>query len=320
MTSTEGDESMAGARERLCCPRDHSRLAHRGDELICPSCGPVGRMIGRVASFMSEPDPFYEGKFANRTRFVPRNDGYLATLPLRIVLFGYPNEVAAALPAGSKVVEIGCAGGVDWFGKRYHMIGIDLSRASLEIAASNYRQVVQCNATRMPLGDGSVDGVISACLFEHLTHGDKAALLSECRRILKPGGKVVFFYDIETDNPVIARYKNQRPDLYQSLFLDGDGHVGYVGVEENRACFVEAGLIVAREVFHERTPVLASPVWYKLSHWPGLAGRVANVMRRLGSGLLREPWLGLIWTVDGTLGRLLPARYARGMTTVASKP
>lgn len=302
----------------LCCPSHRQPLRLVGARLDCPQCGTVGRMDGPVASLMAEADPFYEGKYANRTKFVPRGDGYLATMPFRIVLFGYPNEVAAALPPASKVVEIGCAGGVDWYGRRYHMIGLDLSRASLAIAAGQYAQVVQCNATRMPLADASVDGVISACLFEHLTAEDKAALLAECHRVLKPGGKVVFFYDIKTDNPVIARYREHRPDLYQQLFLDGDGHVGYVGVDENRAHFRDAGLAISREVFHERTPVLANQVWHKFAQWPD--ARAAKFMFRVTSGPMRLPWLGLIWVVDSTLGRLLPARYARGMTTVATKP
>jgi len=303
-----------------CCPQDRLDVTRDGDQLVCPKCGVVGRQLGPVVSFMAQSDPFYEGKYANRTKHIPPGDGYLATLPMRIVLAGYPNEVADALKPGSRVVEIGCAGGVDWFGKRYCMVGMDLSRAGLLIAAGQYAEVVQCNATRMPLPDGSVDGVISSCLFEHLSDGDKEALLSECARVLRPGGKVVFFYDIKTDNPLIAGYRRRRPDLYQTLFLDGDGHVGYSTVEENRVFFAKAGLEVTREVFHERTPVLSSPVWYKFGHWPGLRGRAARMMLRLGSGPLRMPWQGVIWVVDGTVGRILPQRYARGMTTVAVKP
>ncbi len=315
-TRPSGDARTAS----ICCPTDHAPIRLDGDVLVCPNCGLVGRLVGNIPSLMAEADPFYEGKYVNRTKFVPPNDGFLATLPFRIVLFGYPNEVAAALKPGAKVVEIGCAGGVDWFGRRYHMIGMDLSRKGLEIAGENYAQVVQCNATRIPLADASVDGVISACLFEHLTNEDKASMLSECRRVLKPGGKVVFFYDIKTENSVIARYRACRPDLYQTLFLDGDGHLGYTSVDENRAVFQDAGFKIIREVFHERTAVLASPVWYKLSRWPGIPGRVAQVMHFLGSGALRLPWLGLLWAVDCTVGRLLPATFARGMTTIAVKP
>jgi hypothetical protein len=57
-----------------------------------------------------------------------RNDGFLTTLPLRVVLQGYPTVVTKELPAGSTVVEIGCARGIDWYGLRYRMIELYLSR------------------------------------------------------------------------------------------------------------------------------------------------------------------------------------------------
>src|SRR5262249_11112787 len=157
---------------------------------------------------------FYEGKYNNRTKYVPRNDGFLATLPLRVVLQGYPTAVARELRSGSTVVEIGCAGGIDWFGLRYRMIGLDLSGSALGVAAHHYAYVVQCDATRMPLASGSADGVISSCLFEHLLPEQKVDLLRESHRVLRPGGRLVFFYDIKTDNPIISTYRRRRPDLY----------------------------------------------------------------------------------------------------------
>lgn len=276
-------------------------------------------MGGGVVSFLDQPDEFYEGKYNNRTRYAPRSHGLLATLPLRIVQ-GYTTSVADALPPGATVVEIGCAAGIDWFARRYRMIGMDLSRAALASVAERYALAVQCNATAMPLASGSVDGVVSSCLFEHLSAQDKARLLAECQRVLKPGGKVVFHYDIRTDNPVIARYRRNRPDLYQRLFLDGDGHIGYAGIEDNRALFTTAGLAIAREAFHERTPLLSNSVWQKLSHWPGTAGRIGRIGARFTSGPAMLPSLGLIWLADATIGRLLPRRHARMMTTVAVKP
>jgi SAM-dependent methyltransferase len=281
---------------------------------------PVGRKAGRIWSFLSLPDSFYEGKYNNRIRFLPRGDGYWATLPLRIVSHGYPATVATEVPAGSTVVEVGCAAGVAWFGRRYQMIGLDLSQTALELAAENYALVLQADGTRMPLADGSVDAVISSCLFEHLTIEQKQALLAECMRVLKPGGKVVFLYDLWTDNPLIAHYRRVDLDRYQRMFLDGDGHLGYAGVDENRAHFRGAGLRITRETFHERTPVLENSVWKKFSDWRGWHGRVGRVGAALTEGPLRLPMQALVSLTDATLGRLFPQRFARGMITVAQKP
>lgn len=313
-------EQEASVLEQLRSPGLDLPLRLIDGHLIDGEGTQVGTYRAPVWSFMDTPDSFYEGKYNNRVSFVPRSDGYLATLPIRIAMQNYPTTVAEEVPEGGTVVEIGCAGGIAWFGKRYRMIGIDLSKAALEMASEIYDAALQCDATRMPLADGSVDGVVSSYLFEHLTVEQKHALLTEAFRVLKPGGKIVFLYDLRTDNPVIARYRKADSDLYQRLFLDNDGHLGYEGIEENRAHFSKSGLTVSREIFHERTPVLSRAVWQKLSEWPGAWGKVARVVWALNSGPMRLPGAGLVWLVDATVGRLFPKRCARGMITVAVKP
>ena len=320
LTSIGPVAAASTSAARFCCPKDHTSLTSDGQVLTCATCGVVGRWKDGIASFLPEADGFYEGKYNNRTKYVPGNDGFLATLPLRIVGQGYPTAVARELPAGSTVIEIGCAGGIDWFGQRFDMIGIDLSEAALKIAAQNYATVVQADATRLPFADGSIDGVVSSCLFEHLSSQTKDDLLREIRRVLKPGGKVIFFYDVTTDNPVIAAYRASRPDLYQSQFLDGDGHIGYESVEANRKHFDRAGLVVIREAFHEVTPFLTNSVWQKLSQWPGKPGAWAKVGATLTSGLARIPSLALTSLADTIVGPFLPSRYARCLTTIASRP
>lgn len=309
----------APIKDYLVCPEDHSVLRHESGRLICQTCGLEGRLINSVVSFLAAADKFYEGKYNNQTKYMPANDGFWATLPLRVVLQGYPTAVSAAVPPRSRVIEIGCAGGIAWLGRRYEMIGLDLSESALHLASKIYSRVIQCDATKMPIRDASVDAVISSCLFEHLSPSGKSELLRECHRVLRPNGKVVFFYDIQTENPVIRRYRDRRPDLYQSLFLDGDGHIGYTGIEENRKHFIDSGFRIVREVFHERTPVLANSAWQKLAMWPGHFGRLGRAGRSMTSGLGRLPSLAAISVVDASAGRLFPRRYARGMTTTAIK-
>lgn len=289
----------------LRSPVVHVPLALQGDALVDPAGERVGCRVGPVWSFMDKPDDFYEGKYNNRMRHVPRNDGWLATLPLRVIMQNYATTVAAEVPKGATVVEIGCAGGLTWFGQRYRVIGMDLSQAALQLAVEDYALTLQCDATCMPLADASVDAVISSCLFEHLTDDQKTALLYEAFRVLKPGGKVVFLYDLWTDNTVIAGYRRADLERYQHDFLDHDGHLGYRGVDENRAFFRKAVLRIMREIFHERTPFQSNSVWNKFSGWSGLRGRVG----RIGAAL-----------TDATLGRAFPQSHARGMITVALKP
>lgn len=138
-------------------------------------------------------------------------------------------------------------------------------------------------------------------------------------RVLRPGGKVVFLYDLWTENPLIASYRRAAPERYQSLFLDGDGHLGYQTIKENRVHFRSAGLHITREIFHERTLLQSNPVWQKFSEWPGWRGRVGRLIATLTGGRMWLPMLTLQAATDTTLGRLFPQSYARGVTTVASK-
>lgn len=304
----------------LRSPGAHVQLALEGDILVNDDGAPVGRRVGPVWSFMDKPDDFYEGKYNNRMRYVPRGEGWLATLPLRIVMQHYPITVVAEVPKGATVVEIGCAGGLTWFGRHFRMIGMDLSQAALQLAAEDYELILQCDATSMPLADGSVDAVISSCLFEHMTDNQKTALLSEAFRVLKPGGKVVFLYDLWTENAMIASYRRADPDRYQREFLDHDGHLGYRSVDQNRAFFRDAGLHILREIFHERTMFQSNSVWKKFSRWPAMRGRLGRIGAVLTGGPLRLPMLAALSLTDATLGRLFPQSHARGMITVAQKP
>lgn len=304
----------------LRSPGSNAPLKLQGNIILELGGASVGRKRGAIWSFMDRPDDFYEGRYNNRMRHVPWADGWLATLPLRIVMQSYPTTVAAEVRTGATVVEIGCAGGLTWFGRRYRMIGMDLSREALQLAAEDYNIVLQCDATRMPLADQSVDAVISSCLFEHLTDNQKTALLAEAARVLKPSGKLVFLYDIWTENLVIAGYRRRDPARYHRTFLDHDGHLGYRSIEENRRFFQAAGLRIKYEIFHERTPFLSNSVWQKFAEWPGIRGRVGRIGAILTGGKLRLPMLVLLWATDATLGRLFPKAHARGMITVATKP
>jgi SAM-dependent methyltransferase len=305
------------AQALLACPIHHTALEESGEGFVCATCGEVGRRNGVVASFVTTPDPFYEGRYDNRTKYLPKDDGFWATLPLRIVLQGYPTAVAAAAPAGATVVELGCAGGVAWFGRRYQMIGVDLSAGALPRAAENYAMVVQADATRLPLRAHCADAIVSSCFFEHFDDAGKRALLQECRRVLKPGGAVVFYYDIWTEHPIIAAFRRRDPQRYAAEFLDQDGHIGYCSINSNGALFREAGFTIVRQSYHERTPLLANSSWQKLAHWPGLSGALARMGAAATSGPFLYPALAAIAAADTTIGRFLPRSHARCVLTTA---
>lgn len=219
------------------------------------------------------------------------------------------------------MLEIGCAGGIDYIGKRYRATGLDVSWESLRRAAKDYEtRVLGSCMERLPFPDGSFDGILSSFLWEHIPPERKPALLAECRRVLRPGGKLIFLYDVETQNPLIRAFRSKDSARYQRVFLDADGHLGYQTPEVNARIFDAAGFRLLQHLGFERSPLVSPSTFDKLSRWDGAAQRLFRLGARLQSSRLFYPYLALQRTFDASLGRMLPRSWARIMVTVALAP
>lgn len=125
------------------------------------------------------------------------------TLPENAVLasLGCGNPTALIeLKAGETVLDLGSGGGIDVLlsarrvgptGKAY---GLDMTDDMLALARENQRQAGATNVEflkgeieNIPLPDNSVDVVISNCVIN--LSADKARVLSEAFRVLRPGGR-----------------------------------------------------------------------------------------------------------------------------------
>jgi len=226
--------------------------------------------------------------------------------------------VRKAVPEGATVVELGCAGGVRYFGQRYRMIGCDLSWAALK-SMDFYSQRLQIDASAcIPLPTDSVDAVVSSYFWEHIHPEVKPKILKECSRILKPGGKLIFLYDVETNNPLIKKYKEMDPGMYRKLFIEGDGHYGYQWPEDNVVMFESAGFLVIEHSGLDKTPVQGASVYCKLQQFNG-AGALVRNMSAIGQGRWFYLWTGIMRVIDALICPWLPARWARIDRVVAEK-
>jgi SAM-dependent methyltransferase len=105
----------------------------------------------------------------------------------------------AALP-GKRVLELAAGTGVVTRGLASHLppdasiVATDLNAPMLELAAQvgTARPVTwqQADAMRLPFEDSSVDTV--ACQFGVMFFPDKARAFAEARRVLRPGGTLIF--------------------------------------------------------------------------------------------------------------------------------
>jgi arsenite methyltransferase len=151
---------------------------------------------------------------------------------------GVPTAVADLRP-GEVVLDLGSGGGADVLISAQRVapggrvFGLDMTTEMLELARRNAAaagvdnvEFLQGYLEDVPLPDGSVDVVISNCVINLAT--DKAEVLREAARVLRPGGRFAV-------SDVIA-----DPDMDSATRADLDGWTGCVAGALTRAEFEEA--------------------------------------------------------------------------------
>lgn len=272
-----------------------------------------------VVDFLLKEDGFYEGAYLNKIRYVPTGEQGISAWPLWLINSGYLWQVRKHFPPGARLLELGCASGVNYFAQRYHMVGLDLSLRSLE-SLEGYEWAIRADALHLPFPDETFDGVISSYFWEHVTAEQKEKMLKEFQRVLRPKGKLVFLYDVETDNSWFRRLKQQDPARYQQLFLEQDQHLGYESPTRNQQHFEQAGYRLLRHEGMEKTLLQSTSVYEKLQKQSGGVGTLARFLFRITRpGFVAKLYLLLLRLVDASLGPWLPAKNARIILTVAQK-
>ncbi|MDQ3672356.1 MAG: arsenite methyltransferase, partial [Actinomycetota bacterium] len=138
---------------------------------------------------------FGEALYAAEERGALPNAAILASLGC-----GNPTAVAE-LHEGETVLDLGSGGGIDVIlsakrvGPRGTAFGVDMTDEMLALARANAEEADVRNAVflrgvieEIPLPAESVDVVISNCVINLSV--DKAAVLTEIARVLRPGGRI----------------------------------------------------------------------------------------------------------------------------------
>ena len=109
-------------------------------------------------------------------------------------------EISRYMENAEAFLDFGCGDGNTgvYFTKRYgcDYYGIDVSSESIRKA--NERNLPGCvfmeyDGVRIPFEDDKFDVVFMACVLHHIDPDIREGLLRECRRVLKPGGKMIIF-------------------------------------------------------------------------------------------------------------------------------
>jgi arsenite methyltransferase len=177
----------------LTCPVDFDVATLRNE---------IQTMYSRVASTPGGEFHFHRGPEYAVTR-LGYDSAELAALPLDVTSsfagVGNPHSIGA-MGKPSVVLDIGCGAGTDLLlaarrvGPRGRAIGVDMTERMRTRAAAGAAEcgltnvdVLDGDATRLPLGDQSVDVVISNGVLNLVP--DKHKAVGEIARVLKPGGR-----------------------------------------------------------------------------------------------------------------------------------
>ena len=156
---------------------------------------------------------------------------------------GNPTMLADLKP-GEIVLDLGSGAGLDVLlsARRVspggHAYGVDMTDEMLELANRNRANAGITNATfltgsidNVPLADASVDVVISNCVINLAE--DKAAVIREAYRILRPGGRFAVADMVELE--ALAPALKKQLDTWAGCIS------GTIPIDEYRAALVAAG-------------------------------------------------------------------------------
>ncbi|HKR00710.1 MAG TPA: methyltransferase domain-containing protein [Pyrinomonadaceae bacterium] len=140
--------------------------------------------------------------------------------------------------AGARLLDLGCGAGMLALLKRkgVTLAGVDLSDACAAAARRNgYDLTCAARLDALPFADAIFDYVVSLDVLGHVRFEEKDGVLSEIRRVLRPGG--VTMHGIECTDRLLQKDYAEMSAEELRRFVEVDGHVGLEEEDEHTARF-----------------------------------------------------------------------------------
>jgi len=153
---------------------------------------PLVTVPGSGESFdLDRPGAVAKWNRALNRRYAMRNLTGHASALVRAIERRRRSRVASLVPPFGRALDLGAEDGslaAIWRGRGRYLLLLDVDPAMLH---GSPEPSVAADAARLPLRDGSFDVVVLSALLEHVV--DPAAVLAECRRVLREGGRIVAY-------------------------------------------------------------------------------------------------------------------------------
>ena len=165
--------------------------------------------------------------------------------------------------AQGRVLELGIGSGSSL---RYYtpevteLVGLEPSAALLAQCRKRLEQIpeapptklLQGDAESLPWPDGHFDAVVAFLVF--CTIGEPARAAREMRRVLRPGGQLIFFEHVSAREPGLARWQQRLNPLWSRMAC------GCQLNRDTRRCFEQAGFDMADVQVHRHPDIPLSLV------------------------------------------------------------
>lgn len=177
-------------------------------------------------------------------------------------ILGYMDRHVGAGKQDRRILDVGCGAGNMMHHLRHYgqVMGVDLFSKPLEVARQRGFDVEEASADDLPFDGQSFDVVTLLDVVEHVPN--EHGVFNECRRVLKPGGKLVVTVPalmwLWSNNDVINAHQRRYTRAELNEKLERHGLRVLQSSYNNFFLFpLAAGMILARRGRSE--PELASP-------------------------------------------------------------
>jgi len=178
-----------------------------------------------------------------RTFYGSRTPGWYAWLLAEVIRHGRPGNVLDLGCGLGLFVELANQWGIS-------AKGIDASEAAMRIALarSPHLDLCQCDLTQpLPFAEQSFANIVMHQVIAHLPPGVIKKVLTECYRVLLPGGLLFVYSPAKSNRPVLERDPTHRSPLHPSELRAELESAGFVVISEpNSARFSPRYRVLAK--------------------------------------------------------------------------